>query len=99
MRSNAFQQADLFDVPGWGEEVCVAGAGMKTVAKKKAGAPKKRADDKNKPIIATLRGSLAFKAFLEMAARKDRLSVADFLERAAVRYAKDLGIEEEAPDR
>jgi hypothetical protein len=99
MRSNAFQQADLFDAPGWGEEVCVAEAGMKTVAKKKAGAPKKRADDKNKPIIITVRGSLEFKEFVEMAARKDRLSVADFVERAIMRYAKELGIQEDAPER
>lgn len=56
-------------------------------------------EDKYKPIIATMRGSLDFKAFLEMAAKKDRLSVADFIERAVVRYARELGIQEEPPER
>ena len=55
--------------------------------------------DKNKPIIATLRGSDEFRAFLERAAKADRSTVAAFLERAAVRYARELGMTEEPPDR
>jgi hypothetical protein len=70
-----------------------------SVAKKKPVAPKPKGDDKGKPIIATMRGSQEFKEFLEEAAKKDRSSVADFLERAAVRYAKELGIDREPPDR
>jgi hypothetical protein len=96
MRSNLFQQADLFDALSGTRGSDVENAGVATVAKKTA---KKSGNDKNKPIIATMRGSLEFKAFLEMAAKKDRLSVADFLERAAVRYARELGIQEEPPER
>lgn len=66
---------------------------------KKKDVQSRKSEDKNKPIIATMRGSLGFKSFLEMAAKKDRSSVSDFLERAAVYYAKSLGIQEEPPQR
>jgi hypothetical protein len=54
---------------------------------------------KMKPIIATVRGSAEFKAWLEAAAKFDRNNVAMFLERAAVHYARTIGFSEEAPER
>lgn len=104
MRSNVLEQAELFDAPEWGKEVCMAVTKAIKVPRKKPDPPnvgpaKKKAEDRNKPIIATLRGSLEFKAFLEKAAKTDRLSVADFLERAAVRYARELGLTEDVPER
>ncbi len=52
-----------------------------------------------KPIIATVRGSAGFKAWLKRAAKADRSTVAMFLERAAVRYAKELGFTDPPPER
>lgn len=54
---------------------------------------------KDKPIIATLRGSPEFKAYLERAAKLDRCAVSLFLERAAIVYAKRLGLTEKPPER
>jgi hypothetical protein len=54
---------------------------------------------KMKTIIAQLRGSVEFKEWLEKAAKVDRSSVAMFLERAVVHYAKTIGYSEAAPER
>jgi uncharacterized protein (DUF1778 family) len=59
----------------------------------------KRPASKDKPIIATLRGSAEFKAYLERAAQLDRCAVSQFLERAAIAYAKRLGLAEKPPAR
>lgn len=105
MRHNVMEQAEFYDAPTWGEEVCVALAPtVDEMAKKKSVAPKARmsrpkGEDRNKPIIVTLRGTPEFKEFIERYAKRDRLSVADFVERAIVRYAKELGAEEEIPER
>lgn len=64
------------------------------VAKKR---PKKAVD--RKPMIAQLRGADAWKAWIERAAAHDTRTVAGFLERAAVRYAKEIGFTEEPPER
>lgn len=71
------------------------------MAKKKAGRPKGSAKtvDKNKPIIATLRGSDEFREFLEEVAKKDHRSVASLIERAIVSYAKEVGVTREPPER
>jgi uncharacterized protein (DUF1778 family) len=50
-------------------------------------------------MIAQLRGSAAWKAWIEKAASLDQRSVASFLERAAVRYAKEIGLKDEPPER
>ena len=63
------------------------------VAKKKA-----KAVDR-KPMIAQLRGDAKYKAWIEKAARFDNRSVAGFIERSVARYAKEIGFDEEAPDR
>lgn len=59
----------------------------------------KRATGKDKPIIATLRGSPEFKAYMERAAALDRCAVSQFLERAAIVYARRLGMREKPPER
>jgi uncharacterized protein (DUF1778 family) len=52
-----------------------------------------------KPMIAQLRGDAKYKAWIERAARFDNRSVAGFIERSVARYAKEIGFDEEAPDR
>lgn len=62
--------------------------------------PKKGPDPADrKPMVAQLRGGAAWKAWIERAARADNRSVASFLERAAHRYAKEIGFAEEPPER
>jgi hypothetical protein len=53
----------------------------------------------SKPAMLQMRGSPEFKAWLERAAAHDRSSLALYLERAAIRYAKFIGFEESAPER
>jgi uncharacterized protein (DUF1778 family) len=66
------------------------------VAKKRA---KVTASSDRKPMIAQLRGAEAWKAWIERAAAFDTRTVAGFLERAAVRYAREIGFTEEPPER
>ncbi len=77
--------------PSWGE-LMDNDSGV-AVAKKRA------KDVDRKPMIAQLRGSEIWKAWIERAAAYDTRTVAGFLERAAVRYAKEIGFTEEPPER
>jgi hypothetical protein len=52
-----------------------------------------------KPIIAQMRGSVEFKEWMEGAAKADRSSVAMFMERAVVFYAKSIGHTAPPPER
>lgn len=65
------------------------------VAKKKA----EKSSSDRKPMIAQLRGDAKYKTWIEKAARFDNRSVAGFIERSVARYAKEIGFDEEAPDR
>lgn len=61
---------------------------------------KKKGDQEGRKAIAvTLKGSEAWKAWLERAADHQRTTVAEFLDRAAIVYAKQIGYDEEAPKR
>lgn len=78
--------------------------GLPAMAKKKAGGsgekkPRSTENWNMKPIIATLRGNAEFKDWLAEAAAYDRSNVAMFLERAAVRYAKEIGFPKAPPER
>lgn len=76
-------------------------ATLPDMAKKRAARPKGsgKTVDKNKPIIATLRGSDDFREYLEEAANADQRTVASFIERAIVLYAKAVGVDREPPKR
>jgi hypothetical protein len=50
-------------------------------------------------IAVTLRGSPEWKTWLEALAKKDRSNVATVIDKALVKYAENLGFEEEAPER
>jgi hypothetical protein len=65
------------------------------VAKKKP-APK---DKTRKPMVAQLRGSAAWKAWIEELADFDDRAVASLFERAVHRYAKEVGFPKEPPER
>lgn len=54
---------------------------------------------KMKSMVAQLRGSGDFKAWLEKAAQKDGRTVSNYLVRAAVVYARQIGFDDPFPDR
>lgn len=73
---------------------------MAALATKATMARKKNPDEwKGKPLIIQLRGTLEFKEWAEGLAGYDRSSLADLVERALVRYARDIGYTTEAPPR
>jgi hypothetical protein len=66
------------------------------------GVAKPKAKDKvvnRKPMVAQLRGSAKWKAWVEMVAAKDDRSVTSLIERAVHRYAKEIGVTEDPPER
>lgn len=65
------------------------------VAKKKS-VPE---DKGRKPMIAQLRGSEEFKAWVERIADIDRSPIAVLIEKALIHYAKSLGANDPAPRR
>jgi hypothetical protein len=52
-----------------------------------------------KPIVVQLRGSEAWKSWLEKLARFDNRSTSNLFERAVHRYAKEVGFPDEPPER
>lgn len=52
-----------------------------------------------KPLIVNLRGSTAFKAWLQELAAADRQSVSGVIERAVVHYARAIGFGKKVPRR
>jgi hypothetical protein len=54
---------------------------------------------KTSTIAVTLRGSPEWKTWLEALAKKDRSNVATVIDKALVRYAVNIGFEQEAPER
>jgi hypothetical protein len=56
-------------------------------------------DSHCKPMVAQLRGSAAWKAWIEELADFDDRAVASLFERAVHRYAKEVGFPKEPPER
>lgn len=68
--------------------------GTAVMAKKKADKTSER-----KPMIAQLRGSDSYKAWIERGAKFDNRSVAGLIERSVAVYLREIGFTEEAPER
>lgn len=52
-----------------------------------------------KPVVAQIRGSEAFKAWLDQLCKYDHRKLSDLFEVAVARYARDIGFKEEPPAR
>jgi hypothetical protein len=65
----------------------------------KAAIKAKVARDKASTIAVTLRGSPAWKAWVEALARHARLDVAKVIDRALIDFATKEGFDQEAPER
>lgn len=50
-------------------------------------------DKPKKPVVAQVRGSNAFRAWLDKLSKHDRRSVSDLVEMALARYAESIGFE------
>lgn len=62
-------------------------------------APPDAEASERKPLVLQMRGSQAWKEWLEECAKADGRSLASFMERAALVYAKQIGVTREPPDR
>jgi hypothetical protein len=72
------------------------------MAKKKPGRPPRPSDSEGagrKPMVAQLRGSEGWKAWIEKLARFENRAIASLIERAVERYAKEVGFPDEPPER
>jgi hypothetical protein len=67
------------------------------MAKKKA--PPKSAPDGARPTTVAVRASVAWKEWVDRLADFKRLTVADVIDQALVKYARDEGFTEAAPKR
>lgn len=56
-------------------------------------------DAERQPMIVQMRGSAEFKAWINEVAEFDRNTVAKFMERAAIHFAKHIGFTGEPPKR
>jgi hypothetical protein len=78
----------------------MSGTGAATMAKPKKTAPKSKSQPwgESKPLAAQLRGSPAWKEWLEDLAQHNRQSVAGVIDTALARLARELGFRE-PPER
>jgi uncharacterized protein (DUF1778 family) len=66
---------------------------------KKASKKSPRDDWDRKPLALQVRGSVEWKAWLERAAEFSRMTVANFVDHAAAKAARDAGFDEPPPKR
>ena len=56
-------------------------------------------DRPRRPVILTMRGTEAWKAWIDRLARHCRLTTSTVIDQALVRYAEEVGFEEPPPQR
>jgi hypothetical protein len=84
-------------------------AGLLTVARKRGGQgedrgetdPRKRKsrDPEPRPIALTIRGRADWKEWVGQLADHERISINELVDRALVRYAREIGFKAVAPER
>jgi hypothetical protein len=80
---------ELPGVRGWEERTMSVGMAVDAVAKKKSRAAKAGPTER-KPMVVQIRGSEAWKAWVESLAERERDTVAKLVERVLTKHAREI---------